>query len=85
MPRGCGRGNEYKRRSLPWECNLTSGRSSLTSYAVGAELGWGFKVNEGSVSTPYAGLKHTSSRLASYAESQTASNSPSVMRLTVSS
>ena len=50
-----------------------SGRSSLTSYAVGAELGWGFKVNEGWVATPYAGLKHTSSKLGSYAESQTAS------------
>jgi hypothetical protein len=48
-----------------------SGRSSLTSYAIGAELGWGFKVNEGWVANPYAGLKHTSSKLGAYAEQLT--------------
>jgi probable HAF family extracellular repeat protein len=48
-----------------------SGRSSLASYAFGAELGWGFKLNGGWVGTPYAGLKHTSSKLGAYAEQLT--------------
>ena len=48
-----------------------SGSSRLSSYAVGAELGWGIQLNDGWVGTPYAGIKHTSSKLGAYAEQLT--------------
>ena len=48
-----------------------SGRSALTSYAVGAELGWGIQLNDGWVGTAYAGIKLTSSKLGAYAEQLT--------------
>lgn len=48
-----------------------NGRSDLTSYAIGAELGWGFRVHEGWVATPYAGIRHTNSELGGYAEQLT--------------
>jgi probable HAF family extracellular repeat protein len=47
------------------------GRSALKSYAIGAELGWGFRVHEDWVATPYAGIRHTKSELGGYAEGLT--------------
>lgn len=48
-----------------------SGKSSLNSWAVGGELGWGMTIGHTILATPYLGLRHTDVTRGSYAEAAT--------------
>lgn len=48
-----------------------SGKSSLNSWAVGAELGWGMIVGNSHIATPYMGLRYSDVTRGSYTESTT--------------
>ncbi len=45
-----------------------SGKAGLNSYAIGAELGWGFAVSPTLLATPYAGLRYSDATRNSYTE-----------------
>ena len=45
-----------------------SGKTGLSSYAVGAELGWGFAVSPTMLATPYAGVRYSDATRNSYTE-----------------
>jgi len=45
-----------------------SGKAGLNSYAVGAELGWGFAVSPTMLATPYAGVRYSDATRKSYTE-----------------
>jgi len=49
-----------------------SGKAGLNSYAVGAELGWGFAVSPVMLATPYAGLRYSDATRKGYTESTVA-------------
>jgi len=48
-----------------------SGKSSLNSWAVGGELGWGMMVGNSTLATPYIGLRYTDVTRGSYTEATT--------------
>ena len=45
-----------------------SGKASLNSYGVAGEIGWGLALDDGTVMTPYVGLRHTLARRGAYGE-----------------
>ena len=45
-----------------------SGKASLNSYAIGAELAWGFAVSPTMLATPYAGLRYSDVTRKGYTE-----------------
>lgn len=49
-----------------------SGKASLNSHVVAAELGWGFALTPAMLATPYVGLRYTESRRGAYAENMIA-------------
>ena len=49
-----------------------SGKSSLNSWAVGGELGWGMMLGNKMIATPYVGLRYTDVTRGSYTEKTTA-------------
>ena len=46
-----------------------SGKASLNSYGVAAEIGWGLALDGATVVTPYVGLRHTQASRGAYGES----------------
>ena len=49
-----------------------SGKTGLSSYAIGSELGWGFAASPTLLATPYAGLRYSDATRNSYTESRVA-------------
>lgn len=49
-----------------------SGKAQLSSYAIGAELGWGIALSPTALATPYAGIRHTDATRYGYSENTTA-------------
>ena len=45
-----------------------SGKAGLSTYAVGAELGWGFAVSSTVLATPYAGVRYSNATRKGYTE-----------------
>lgn len=45
-----------------------SGKTGLNSYAIGAELGWGFAVSPSMLATPYAGIRYSDATRKGYTE-----------------
>ena len=50
------------------DAEVGSGKASLKSYGLAGEIGWGLALDDGTVMTPYVGLRHTLARRGAYGE-----------------
>jgi hypothetical protein len=60
------------RENMLGSASQVSGKANVDSYGIAQRVGWGFRIGDGYVVTPYLGIRYTDAKRAGYEESYAA-------------